>query len=266
MSSRIVRLALVFAMLVGVWACSEDEPAGNGGGGGTSDAGSDLRTLDGPGFEDVGNGDTVTQNDLPLSGEVCDNEADDDNDTLFDCDDPDCNGNPGCDGGPGAEICNDVADNDQDGRADCNDEDCDGDPACDPVTPGDEICTDTDDNDDDGLIDCFDGDCAADPACGVTTAEDCANGVDDDDDAAADCDDADCTTFCEGGGVPGGNPDDLICLFLCLLDPTSAGSFGCPCGGGGGGEVNCTDGLDDDLNGSIDCEDLACLLADPACQ
>lgn len=263
MSSRIVRFLLVFAVLGGVMACSEDEPAGGGGGGGSDS--SDLRQLDGPGFNDVGTSeDVTTQNDLPLSGEVCDNATDDDNDTLADCDDPDCSDAEECDVAPGVEDCDDQIDNDQDGRADCNDTECAGDPACEPVGPGDEICDDTQDNDDDGLVDCFDGDCSAAPECGVTQAEDCANGVDDDGDAAADCDDADCTAFCEGGGVPGGNPDDLICLFLCLLDPTSATSFGCACGGGGGGETNCTDGLDDDNNGMIDCEDFACFVS-PDC-
>lgn len=265
MSSRIIRILLAFLVIGGAAACSEDPEPGAGNGQTSEGDAGDLRSLDGPGFEDV-TAETGGE-DLPLSGEVCDNLTDDDNDTLADCDDPDCSAAVECEGGTGVEVCDDVADNDGDGRADCNDSDCTGDPACDPITPGDEVCNNSADDDDDGLVDCFDGDCATDAACGVSTAEDCANGTDDDDDAAVDCDDADCESFCAGGGTPGGNPDDLICLFLCLLDPTSAGSFGCDCGGGGGGvEANCTDTLDDDGDGMIDCDDFDCLLSgDPAC-
>ena len=45
---------------------------------------------------------------------------------------------------------------------------------------------------------------------------------------------------------------------MCWFDPACSG------GGGGGGTEDCTNGIDDDANGAIDCDDFACWF-DPAC-
>jgi hypothetical protein len=112
--------------------------------------------------------------------EVCDNGADDDRDSLIDCDDADdcaflC-----------GEQCGDGLDNDLDGKADCEDEACDG------QCP--ETCDDGRDNDADGLIDCTDSD------CGGVCPEDCTDVVDNDADTLVDCADPDCATTCDADG------------------------------------------------------------------
>lgn len=60
---------------------------------------------------------------------LCNDQIDNDNDTLVDCKDPDCKGDPAC---PSTEkgLCADLIDNDGDGLMDCNDEDCKDDPLC----------------------------------------------------------------------------------------------------------------------------------------
>jgi len=89
-----------------------------------------------------GGGCTVTE-----SPEVtCNDGVDNDCDTLIDCDDSDCSGDPACGGGctitesPEAS-CNDGLDNDCDGLIDCNDSDCSGDPACFVCSPKGASCT-----------------------------------------------------------------------------------------------------------------------------
>jgi len=65
--------------------------------------------------------------------EICDNGIDDDGDTLVDCADPYCAGDPAC-LTPGAEICDNGIDDDGDTLVDCADPDCTGDSAC--LLPG----------------------------------------------------------------------------------------------------------------------------------
>jgi len=62
----------------------------------------------------------VTEDACPAP-EDCGNGLDDDLDTLFDCDDPDCDCNAAC---TEAEICDDEIDNDCDGFTDLFDTDC----------------------------------------------------------------------------------------------------------------------------------------------
>jgi len=119
----------------------------------------------------------------------CSDEADNDGDGLFDCDDSDCAGAPNCsDDGSDMDMddgSSDV-DSDTDGGSDADgssssDADSDGSPADDDAdgatdedgdggtddfegdSPGE--CTDGADNDRDGLFDCDDTDCAAAPEC-----------------------------------------------------------------------------------------------------
>ncbi len=96
--------------------------------------------------------------------------------------------------------CTDGADNDRDSLFDCDDPGCADDPACaeDPDIEGDAPgeCTDGADNDRDELFDCDDPGCADDPACGgVDSDADADTDVDADADADADTDaDADADT------------------------------------------------------------------------
>ena len=53
---------------------------------------------------------------VPVGGEICGNNADDDGDGAVDCEDSDC---PPC-----PEICDNGVDDDGDGGADCDDDDC----------------------------------------------------------------------------------------------------------------------------------------------
>lgn len=55
--------------------------------------------------------------------EVCTNGADDDADSLTDCDDPDCSFDPTCTPG---ELCDTGMDEDGDGLVDCADPNCGG--------------------------------------------------------------------------------------------------------------------------------------------
>ncbi len=60
--------------------------------------------------------------------EDCDDGIDNDADGLIDCDDPDCFADPDCQGE--TEDCTDGIDNDGDGLIDCDDPDCALDPSC----------------------------------------------------------------------------------------------------------------------------------------
>tara|TARA_Y100001968_G_scaffold22481_1_gene17721 strand:- start:809 stop:1309 length:501 start_codon:yes stop_codon:yes gene_type:complete len=131
-------------------------------------------------------------------------------------------------------------------------------------------CGDGIDDDGDGLIDCLDPQCLADPQClgddddsGATTGGDdddqnpefdCANGLDDNGDGLIDCDDPDCHAdpACGGDDDDGGPGDD---------DDTGGGSEdiagNAPCDAGAC--PNCTDCIDNDGDGTIDCEDSDCI-------
>lgn len=105
-----------------------------------------------------------------------------------------------------------------------------------------EACDSDGDEDLDGSTDCTDPDCSG--AEGCEPFEDCRPGVTDDidGDGLAGCADPNC------GGLPCGDPE-LVCR---------AGACGCPTGDR---ESRCSDGLDDDCDGLVDCEDDECLDA-----
>ena len=130
------------------------------------------------------------------------------------------------------EDCGNGIDDDEDGLIDCDDPECDG------LCPEADNCSDRRDNDGDGFTDCLDSDC---PPC---PAEICDNGLDDDGDGFTDCDDPDCQ-----------------------IDNDGDGRFAPPCGDDcddtnpninpGISEV-CGDGLDNDCDRLVDCDDPDC--------
>ncbi len=62
--------------------------------------------------------------------EICDDGTDNDQDGYTDCNDSDCSASAYCNG---PEICDDGVDNDQDGYTDCGDTDCATEPGCAPA-------------------------------------------------------------------------------------------------------------------------------------
>jgi hypothetical protein len=230
-----------------------------------------------------------------LSGcvEDCANGLDDDGDTLIDCADPSCAYVATC-----QEDCADGVENNGDGRTDCEDPDCAGsdlcvedchddadgdgdglvdcaDPDCDRVPRCQEDCDDGVDDNGAGLVDCEDGDCVYADAC----EERCANGVDDDGDGLVDCEDARCAVaavcaeVCTNGVDDDGDGDvdcddlscagTLACSTLCPEIFADARDPRCP---GGVCEPDCVtplaevcdNGVDDNDDGRVDCDDVTC--------
>lgn len=181
----------------------------------------------------------------------CTDGRDNDFDGLFDCEDPDCDGRPGCIPEVLSEDCNNGMDDDGDGRVDCDDDDCAGADVC-AVGPTTETnCTDNRDNDGDGLIDCRDPDCARATACQPPpSGEICDNGRDDDGDGRADCNDRDCIDHPSCNETCDNGVDDDRDGRIDCQDPDCWGSPLCP--------EDCTNGVDDDGDAFIDCGDSDC--------
>jgi putative metal-binding protein len=138
--------------------------------------------------------------------------------------------------------CGDAVDNDCDGRLDCADVDCQ--PA--GATPG-KSCGAS------GRLCTAAGACACSGNGGVAEAAEatCGDGKDNDCDGLADCTDPDCQPAgAFAGGACGANGR------LC----TAAGA--CACSGNGGvaqaAEASCSDGFDNDCDGTTDCADTTC--------
>ncbi len=99
------------------------------------------------------------------AGEVsCGDLFDNDGDSLWDCEDPDCAGVEPCGAENTIEHCTDQIDNDNDGFVDCADSECGGIGGC--VAENDLVtCADTIDNDGDGRTDCADDGCSGIGSC-----------------------------------------------------------------------------------------------------
>ncbi len=136
------------------------------------------------------------------------------------------------------------------------------------------------DDDGDALIDCADADCWNTPACKSAGGLEnnntlCSDWIDNDNDGETDCDDVDCqsdaVTVCRGsweGGLEGsgtvkrgpdsGNPDSLdipqLGEGMTVEDLIGKGSDA----DGERNEFTCSDGIDNDGDGKIDCEDFGC--------
>ena len=192
--------------------------------------------------------------------EVCDDTIDNDGDGATDCADPDCVDDPAC--VVTVEDCFDGADNDDDGRTDCADSDC----SAAVTTPG--ACTNDHDLPIAGRIDvqalgrtCIvDQGCGPDVACNTSCIQD-RTGV------SGDC--AGCggelaaCVFGSCAGPCGATPDSPACA-TCINDRCWPGYTACfgllHCDF----EYGCADGIDDDGDGLVDCEDPDC-ADQPAC-
>jgi hypothetical protein len=133
-------------------------------------------------------------------------------------------------------------------------------------------CTDRKDDDGDGVVDCADADCAKDEACKVGNGPEnsparCSDWFDNDGDGFVDCDDADCnqTAACQGswtgaiegtGMHHGGGAADMPELGPGQEAVDLVGK-GQDKDGERSDEV-CSDGVDNDNDGKIDCADFGC--------
>jgi hypothetical protein len=174
--------------------------------------------------------------------EVCGNFADEDCDALFDCCDPDCEGDPTCFGlmAPGLEVCFDGEDNDCNGLVDCDDFGCFGDPGCACRSPYEIDCFDGLDDDCDRYTDCADPDCGMSGCCVPTMPREatgfCGDVTDNDCDQLTDCCDPDCaeSVACTGAGSRTESVDSM----------------------------SCDNAADDDCDGLVDCCDDGCFTSE----
>ncbi len=217
---------------------------------------------------DGGGGDSPAAGPVENTLDLCKNGKDDDGDGFKDCFDKDCYSSkdktgPGaayCKGSEATEDtvakCSDGIDNDGNGYIDCADFSCTKiNPLCE-VT--DALCSDGIDNDGNGYKDCNDNECAKNPSVtvcgdgGVIKPADagaentdalCSDGLDNDGDGHKDCDDFDCSknpnvTVCKDAGKPDSGK------------PADAGSENT--------DILCSDGIDNDGDGYVDCNDFDC--------
>jgi len=163
---------------------------------------------------------------------------------------------------PEPEICDDGIDNDCDRKTDCCDDDCRY--PLDPYCQAETECDDGIDNDCDLTVDCCGGevctscgyygletccyqsggdpDCQGNPACEVES--NCYDGVDNDCDNLIDCCDPDCEEDTIGVA---GMPSCYTWVAMAMLGATCTPAV-----------EDCTNGVDDDSDGDIDCDDSDC--------
>ncbi len=183
---------------------------------------------------------TWTCGPTPVAETVCWNGADDDGDKIPDCKDQDCNGKQCSYANPHMYCVS---------GGGCS-------PGMPPFPAGEGQCANASDDDNDGAIDCLDPDCNAKVCdnqnnvcvkgiCGgaAPTETLCWDKADDDADTAVDCADDDCNAR------------------QCAYDNPMMMCVGGVCAKAGGvtlPESNCSDGLDNDSDEMVDCEDPDC--------
>jgi hypothetical protein len=218
-------------------------------------------------FSDRGDIDTI-----PVEETICNDSIDQDEDGLVDCEDPDCRLESHCNL-PSGERCGNGTDDDGDGLIDCEDPQCAESAGCQPTL---EECSNGRDDDGDGRADCLDPDCDGSPDC-LPQPETCDNGSDDDDDGDVDCEDSDCAqhvacrpadSCCTAHDTPGCfdweietcvcNSNPYCCEMewdsVCVGFVTQLGCGECV----PHSETDCSNGLDDDQDGLLDCMDDDC--------
>lgn len=143
-----------------------------------------------------------------------------------------------------------------------------------PAAASESDCTDREDDDGDGLTDCADADCFDADVCHAGGSEErspqaCSDHVDNDGDGATDCDDQDCQqagiTYCEGSWGQGqmassGQGAQYLDAIPELGEGMSVEDLvgrGDDANGERTDEV-CSDGIDNDEDGRIDCADFGC--------
>jgi len=161
---------------------------------------------------------------------------------------------------PKESVCDDGKDDDGDLVYDCGDADCKTDPACQPdgsAEYDDARCSDWVDNDTDGYVDCDDFDCDQADVCKgswdvmpkAATGTGTGTGTGSGQAGTGGTGVTGGTVATDGssmGLAPGQTPDDLIGT-----------------GADADGERNnyfCSDGIDNDGDGNVDCADLGCRL------
>ncbi len=207
---------------------------------------------------------------IPNMDEPCADAIDNDLNFYSDCEDSACVGSVGKVAVLGADcessetICEHGFDNDADGLIDCLDPDCNslsgGGGICQYENEfGVAGCADGFDNDGDGLIDCLDNletvvgrSCWKNAGYGCPATEDCATGVDDDEDQSY---------------SPSHDWDDEPTTGVNCMDYDCQGDVACPSvehrdASSVNADLQCFNGVDDDLDGLVDCADPDCIGMD----
>ncbi len=120
-----------------------------------------------------------------------------------------------------------------------------------PNETTDALCSDNIDNDGNGYADCMDYSCSRNPditVCGERAPEDtdaaCSDMVDNDGDGHTDCDDYDCSRS--------------MSVTVCAGVPTGGATGGAMQGPSESDDATCSDMMDNDCDGYVDCMDYSC--------
>ncbi|MEM9692396.1 MAG: hypothetical protein AAGA56_07615 [Myxococcota bacterium] len=149
-----------------------------------------------------------------------------------------------------------------------------GKPAPMSIVQREQNCSDRIDNDGDSVVDCGDADCFSQPVCRPSGEREqtdrlCSDWIDNDGDGLLDCDDPDCQTsgvtacqgFYKGSELAGEGKRKRPAYDLPSLDGGAQvdeliGKFGDQ--DGERNDYTCSDGVDNDGDGKVDCADYGC--------